>query len=58
MLLSGTNYTYKLAIAILLTPLIYAAHAAIDKYIGEQEAEALIEQTAILNESESEGSLF
>ena len=49
LLLSGTNYTYKLLIAIGLTPLIYGAHAAVDRYLGETEAQALIDQTASEN---------
>jgi queuosine precursor transporter len=32
--LAFANYTYKFAIAVGLTPLIYAAHAAIDKFLG------------------------
>lgn len=32
--LAFTNYTYKFAIAVALTPLIYAAHSAIDRYLG------------------------
>ena len=32
--LAFTNYTYKFGIAIALTPIIYAAHGAIDKYLG------------------------
>jgi uncharacterized integral membrane protein (TIGR00697 family) len=28
------NYIYKVAVAILLTPLIYVAHALIDRYLG------------------------
>lgn len=32
--LSFSNYTYKFLIALALTPLIYAAHAAIDRYLG------------------------
>jgi len=28
------NYTYKFAVAILLTPLLYVGHAAIDRYLG------------------------
>ncbi len=36
------NYGYKLAIAILITPVIYLAHAGIDAYLaGEKEAEGL-----------------
>lgn len=34
--LAFTNYTYKFGIAVALTPLIYAAHHAIDKYLGTQ----------------------
>jgi len=34
--LAFTNYTYKFAIAVALTPVIYAAHGAIDRYLGEQ----------------------
>jgi uncharacterized integral membrane protein (TIGR00697 family) len=43
--LTFSNYTYKFAIAVCLTPLIYAAHAAIDKYLGP-EADALIAAAA------------
>ncbi len=32
--LAFTNYTYKFGIAIALTPVIYAAHSAIEKYLG------------------------
>jgi len=32
--LAFTNYTYKFGIAVALTPLIYAAHSVIDKYLG------------------------
>jgi uncharacterized integral membrane protein (TIGR00697 family) len=35
-----TGYTFKLLVAIGLTPLIYAGHAAIGKYLGEDVAEA------------------
>lgn len=40
--LAFTNYTYKFLIAIGLTPLIYAAHSAIDKYLGRHESETMI----------------
>lgn len=33
---SVTNYSYKLVIALLLTPLIYASHALIDRYLEKQ----------------------
>jgi uncharacterized integral membrane protein (TIGR00697 family) len=38
-----TGYTFKLIVAIALTPLIYAGHGAVNKYLGE-EAEAVIEK--------------
>jgi uncharacterized integral membrane protein (TIGR00697 family) len=34
--LAFTNYTYKFAIAVSLTPLIYLAHSLIDRYLGDQ----------------------
>lgn len=40
-----TGYTFKLVIAIVLTPLIYIGHSAIEKYIGHTEAEHLIENS-------------
>jgi queuosine precursor transporter len=33
-----TNYIYKFAVAILLTPVIYAGHAIIDRYLGKEYA--------------------
>jgi uncharacterized integral membrane protein (TIGR00697 family) len=41
-----TNYIYKFAVAILLTPLIYLGHSLIDKYLGKQNAEILSEKAA------------
>ena len=38
------NYGYKLVIAIVITPLIYAAHWVMDRYLGDDLAEAMIEQ--------------
>ncbi|MBN8703482.1 MAG: queuosine precursor transporter [Bacteroidetes bacterium] len=40
-----TGYTFKLLVAIGLTPLIYAGHALIDKYFG-QEAQIVLKETA------------
>jgi len=40
--LAFANYSYKFLIAVGLTPLIYVAHGAIDRYLGREEAEALI----------------
>lgn len=36
-----TNYIYKFAVAILLTPLIYLGHYWIDKYLGKENAERI-----------------
>lgn len=44
--LAITNYTYKFIIAVLLTPLIYASHSAIDYYLGIERAQEIIEETA------------
>lgn len=41
-----TGYTFKLIIAIALTPLIYAGHAAIDKYFGNEQAQAVLKHAA------------
>lgn len=41
-----SNYSYKLIIAILLTPLIYLGHNIIDKFLGSSEANKLIKQAA------------
>lgn len=35
------NYIYKFVIAVLLTPAIYIAHAAIDRYLGKNLADRL-----------------
>ncbi|MCE3006860.1 MAG: queuosine precursor transporter [Bacteroidetes bacterium] len=40
------NYAYKGLLALLLTPLLYLAHGAIDRYLGTEKAEKLIEQAA------------
>jgi queuosine precursor transporter len=44
--LSGalTSYGYKTIVAIAITPVIYLAHAAIDRYLGKNAAEELIEE--------------
>jgi queuosine precursor transporter len=33
-----TNYIYKFAVAIILTPLVYLGHSFIDKYLGKDNA--------------------
>ena len=42
----GTQYIFKISIAILATPLVYAGHSAIIKILGHKEAHEIIEETA------------
>lgn len=37
------NYTYKFVIAVVITPAIYASHWMMDRYLGRETAEILIE---------------
>ena len=39
--IASVNYAYKVIMAIILTPVIYAAHFLIDQYLGEEEASRL-----------------
>ena len=39
------QYLYKVSFAILLTPLVYLFHYIIDKFLGDQKAEEVIETT-------------
>lgn len=41
-----TNYIYKFAVALLLTPLIYLGHNLIDNYLGKTEADKLSEDAS------------
>jgi uncharacterized integral membrane protein (TIGR00697 family) len=41
---ANTNYWYKFAAAILLTPVLYLAHAIIDRYLGKEATEELQEE--------------
>lgn len=41
-----TGYTFKLIIAIVLTPLIYVGHSAIEKYLGDEESHLVIKKVA------------
>lgn len=41
-----TNYIYKFAIAILLTPVIYLAHSMIDNYLGKEDAGRITDDAA------------
>lgn len=40
------NYAYKFVIAVAITPLIYLAHWGMDKYLGHETAQALIEKAS------------
>lgn len=36
-----TAYCYKLAVALLATPLVYLAHAGVERYLGKEKAQAM-----------------
>lgn len=40
------NYTYKLMVAIGLTPIIYLSHGLIDRFLGQAESHRLIDEAA------------
>jgi uncharacterized integral membrane protein (TIGR00697 family) len=44
-----TNYSYKLLIAIMLTPLIYLGHGLIDRYLGKELAQKMTEDAAAVS---------
>lgn len=41
-----TGYSAKLIIAIALTPLIYLGHAMVHSYLGKEQSELIVEETA------------
>lgn len=41
---ASVNYIYKFIIAVLMTPVIYLIHYAIDKYLGKSESDDMIEK--------------
>ncbi|GAB1444694.1 MAG: queuosine precursor transporter [Cyclobacteriaceae bacterium] len=41
-----TNYIYKFIVAIALTPLIYAGHYTIDKYLGREHAQRISDEAS------------
>jgi hypothetical protein len=43
---SSSGYLFKVAVAVGVTPLLYLIHAAIDRYLGADDAEQLIEAAA------------
>jgi queuosine precursor transporter len=53
-----TNYSYKLLIAILITPLIYLGHGLIDKYLGKELAEEMIVEAAQSSAGKVKGNYF
>ncbi|MEM6261674.1 MAG: queuosine precursor transporter [Bacteroidota bacterium] len=40
------NYVYKFSMAILLTPLLYVVHYAIDAYLGEERSKELVSKAS------------
>lgn len=38
-----TAYTYKLVVALLATPMVYLAHAGVERYLGKEKAHAMRE---------------
>jgi len=47
---AASNYSFKLIVALGITPLLYAGHAAIDRFLGTDEAHQLIEASAKASE--------
>lgn len=47
---AASNYSFKLIVALGITPLLYAGHAMIDRFLGVEEAHQLIEQSARASE--------
>jgi len=45
---AGSGYVFKFLVALAITPLLYVVHAMIDRYLGRDEAERVIEATADL----------
>jgi uncharacterized integral membrane protein (TIGR00697 family) len=43
---AASNYSFKLIVALSATPLLYLGHAAIDRFLGVEEAHKLVEQAA------------
>ncbi|MCW3072798.1 MAG: putative queuosine precursor transporter [Bacteroidetes bacterium] len=41
-----TGYTFKLIIAVVLTPMIYVGHRAIEKYLGDEASHEVIKKVA------------
>ena len=43
---AASNYSFKLIVALSATPLLYLGHAAIDRFLGVENAHELVEQAA------------
>lgn len=43
----SVNYIYKFGVAVLITPLIYLIHYGIDKYLGKEKSEELIQEATL-----------
>jgi queuosine precursor transporter len=50
LIVAGANYSYKLLIALAVTPLLYVGHSIIDRFLGIEEAHRLIEESAEASE--------
>ena len=48
---AASNYSFKLIVALGITPLLYAGHAAIDRFLGTEEANELVEKSAQASEA-------
>ena len=48
---AASNYSFKLIVALGITPLLYAGHAAIDRFLGAEEANELVEKSAEANKA-------
>lgn len=46
----GTNYVFKLMIAVALTPLIYLVHWIVEKYLGDEKAHLMEESAEKISE--------
>lgn len=49
--LSVTNYSYKLLIALALTPFIYLGHNLVERFLGVDVAEEMMEEAAIQSQN-------
>jgi queuosine precursor transporter len=50
LMVAAANYSYKLLIAVGVTPLLYLGHAIIDRFLGVEQAHRLIQESAKASE--------